>query len=222
MSATIKAVRREGTGKGAARKARREGLVPGIMYGALDKPIPLAVNEKEFALLLAKEGESGLIDIVFGEGKGKGAHEKAVIRHVDYDPVSDVPIHVDFMAVAMDRKLSISVPVELVGEPIGVTRDKGNMSQIAYEIEIECLPSDIPHSIKVDVSALGIGGSIHVGDLAEMEGIKFLTGREQTVVTVEAPKAEEEAPAVAPEEVAAAEPEVIGKRKEGEEEGEGE
>ncbi len=223
MSVSIKAVKREAIGKGGARKSRRAGLVPGIIYGAVEKPLAVAINEKDLLRLLEKEGETGLIDVLLEDGKGKKiSQEKAVIRQVDYDPADDNPIHVDFLAVAMDKKLTLSVPVELVGEPVGVTVNKGNMSQILYELQIECLPGAIPPSIKVDVSGLDLGHSIHVGDLEELEGIRVLTSREQTVVVVEAPKAEEEVVAeVAPEE-AMAEPEVIGRRKEEEEETEAE
>jgi large subunit ribosomal protein L25 len=215
MSNTIKATKRSAIGKGGARKARKAGFVPAIMYGALETPVPLSLPEKDLALLISSEGESGLIDVLIEDDKGKKVgSEKAVIRQIDYHPISDKPIHVDFMAVSMDKLLTISVPVELVGDPIGVTRNKGMMSQITYEITVECLPGNIPHNIQVDVSGLDIGQAVHVGDLAALEGIKFLTGKEMTIVTVEAPRAEEEVPGAAVVEEAVAEPEVIGKKKE--------
>lgn len=219
MSSTITAAVRTATGKGSARKARGAGLVPGIMYGAVAKPVPLAVGGKELRLLLATEGETGLIDLVLQDDKGKKvAQEKAVIRQVDYDETADVPIHIDFLAVAMDKLLTISVPLELEGVPIGVSRDKGILSQIAYEVEIECLPAAIPHAVKVDVSKLGIGQAVHVGDLPEIDGVRFLTGKEHTIASVEAPRAEEVPAAAAEAAAAEGEPEVITKRKEEESE----
>jgi large subunit ribosomal protein L25 len=186
------------------------------MYGAVDKPVPLSVAQKELRVLLSGEGEIGLIEVLLQDDTGKKvAQEKAIIRQVDYDEATDAPIHIDFLAVAMDKLLTISVPLELEGNPIGVTRDKGVLSQIAYEVEIECLPGAIPHSVKVDVSKLGIGQAVHVGDLPEIDGVRFLTGKDHTIASVEAPRAEE-VPAAAAE-GATAEPEVLSKRKEEEE-----
>src|SRR5512138_2124272 len=104
MSATITAATRSLSGKGGARKARAAGMVPGIMYGAVKEPVPLNLQAKELSLLLATEGETGLIDVVIRDDKGKDvARQKAVIRHIDYHPLREVPIHIDFLAVAMDR-----------------------------------------------------------------------------------------------------------------------
>jgi large subunit ribosomal protein L25 len=215
MATMIKALERATRGKGGARQTRFAGRVPAIMYGAVKQPMPISVAEKELTFLLSTEGESGLIDVqVANESGAPVLSQKAVIRAVDYDPLSDRPIHVDFMAVAMDRKLTISVPVQLVGDSVGVVRNKGLMAQIGHEIEVECLPGNIPHAITVDVSNLDIGQSIHVGDLPAMEGVEILTGAEQVIVIIEAPKAEETPAAEVEAAVTAAEPEVITKRKE--------
>jgi large subunit ribosomal protein L25 len=215
MSATITASTRSLSGKGGARKARLAGLVPGIMYGAVKQPVPLNLQARELSNLLAKEGESGLIELIVRDEQGKTVgQQKAVIRHIDYHPLREVPIHVDFLAVAMDRKLTISIPVQLSGDPVGVTRNKGMMSQIIYEVEIECLPANIPHAMIVDVTNMDIGHALHVSELPALEGVRVLTAAGQTIVTVEAPKEEVVAEAVVEEVAAAAEPEVITKRKE--------
>jgi large subunit ribosomal protein L25 len=210
---TLSATLRESNGKGGAREIRRRGMVPGIIYGSIKEPRPVAVPLKDLVTLLEREGESGLIDVVVSDGGGSEvARQKAVIRQVDYHPLHEVPIHVDFMAVAMDRKINLSVPLELVGTPVGVTINKGLLSQIIYDVEIECLPDAIPHTIPVDISRLNVGQSLHVEDLVQIPGVRILTGREQTIVTVDAPKGEEVL--VSGEERALAEPEVISRRKE--------
>jgi large subunit ribosomal protein L25 len=213
MSTVIKVKQRASNGKGGARQTRRAGMVPGIIYGAVEVPTPIAVVEKELLQVLATAGETALIDLVFEEGKSKAAPTKAIIRDIDFDPRRETPIHIDFLAVAMDKKLTLSVPIELEGNAVGVVVNKGLLSHILYEVEIECLPGNIPHSITINVSALDLGHSIHVKDVAPIEGVRILTSGEQVIVTVEAPRAED-ATGVAGEAAAAAEPEVITKKKE--------
>ncbi len=214
MSTVIKVKKRVSSGKGGARQTRKAGMVPGIIYGAVDEPTPVAVGEKELLHVLSGEGETGLIDLVFEDAKAKAAPTKAIIRDIDYDPRRETPIHVDFLAVAMDRKLTLSVPIELEGNAVGVVVNKGLLSHILYELEIECLPGNIPHSVKIDVSGLDLGHSVHVRDLPAMEGVRIVTGGEQVIVTVEAPRAEEVVAEVVEVAPTAAEPEVITKKKE--------
>jgi large subunit ribosomal protein L25 len=218
MTISLKARKRVETGKGAARKLRAAGKIPGIIYGAVEEPISLSLDTRELSNLIGHDGETGLIELLVEDEAGKKiAQEKAVIRQVDYDPERDSLVHIDFLSVAMDKKITVSVPVELLGEAVGVIQSKGILTQITHSLEVECLPGLLPSSFQVDISHLEIGDSIHVGDLPELEGVKIRTGGEHTLATVEAPRAEEvvevEEEEVPEEEV---EPELVG--KEGEEE----
>ena len=211
MTETIKAKKRTDTGKGVARKLRAAGMIPGVMYGAIDAPMPLTMLFKDIDPLVGQDGESGLIDVLVEDDDGKEiTREKAVIRHVDYHPEKDVPIHIDFLSVAMDKEISVSVPVELIGEAVGVITNRGIQTQITHEIEVECLPGLLPSSIQVDISELEIGDSIHVRDLAAIEGVKIKSSESLTVATIEAPRAEEV--------VEVEEEELLGEEVEGEEE----
>jgi large subunit ribosomal protein L25 len=220
-TATITATNRDQTGKGAARTFRREGRVPGILYGHGEESVALSVDARELERLVHSVSiENTIVDLAFEGGRQP---VKVLIREIQRHPTRDQYLHVDFFHVAMDEKISVAIPVIVVGVPIGV-KDKGGMlDHQLRELEVFCLPGEIPEKIEVDVSALDIGDSIHVQDLAVPEGVEVETDLERSVVAVLAPAVvpvEEEA-AVAPE-GEPTEPELIGKRKaeEGEEEGE--
>jgi large subunit ribosomal protein L25 len=214
---TIRATRRDGIGKGPARTTRREGRVPGVLYGHGEESVALSVDARELQRLVHSVSiENTIVDLAV---EGVRQPVKVLIREIQRHPTREEYLHVDFFHIAMDEKLSVEVPIVLVGTPIGVKDKGGIVDHQLRELEVYCLPGEIPEKIEVDVSALDIGDAIHVGDIVVPEGVEVEIDAERSVVTVLAPTvvAEEEAAAAAEE--APAEPEVIGKRKpeEGEE-----
>jgi large subunit ribosomal protein L25 len=202
------------TGKGAARKLRAAGQVPGVFYGRGGSAIPLVLNGKELEVALTgSQGGNVIVDLKV-QGAGE-ADRKAIIREVQRDPVAGSILHVDFQHISLTEKITVEVPVVLVGVPTGVKDGGGILEHLLREVEVECLPTDIPAHIDVDVSALGIGDSVHVSDL-KAERVTIQTEADRTVATVVPPTVLEEAK---PVEEAVAEPELIAKeKKEGEEE----
>ena len=180
----LKVEKREGTGKEAAHKLRAAGNIPGVLYGPEVEATPIAVNLKELSSLIRKEGRSNmLIDLNLGDN---GGDRKVVIRELQRDPVSGIFQHVDLYQVSMNRKLVMTVRVNMVGMPEGVKNSGGILQQTRREVEISCLPADIPNSITVDVSELGIGDSIHVSDL-EIANAEIITEPRLTLCTVVPP-----------------------------------
>ena len=206
---------REGLGKGAARALRRKGLVPGIVYGHNFGPIPVQVELEEIKRLLHYESiESMLIRM-----RLNGREETVMIKEIQRHPVTYDILHVDFHRVSLTEEVTTRVPVELVGESVGV-KEGGILEFPLRELEIRCLPTEIPEHITVDVSQMKIGDSIRVGDLELKEGVTVLDDPDTVIVLIAAPvvreeieEAEEEA-----EEAEEAEPELIGEEKEEEEE----
>jgi large subunit ribosomal protein L25 len=205
---------RDGVGKEKARKIRAIGLVPAIFYGPRSKTIPLVIDPKELAKVLQTEaGENVLIDLDIR--KGDGSDRKVVmVKDVQVDPLKRITLHTDFYEVTMDEVVTVEVPIHLIGKPEGIKMG-GILEQIRRVIQIQCLPSDIPKSIDVDVSSLKIGDSIHVQDM-KIEKAKILSETNFTIATVVPPAVEEKKV----EEVvveAVEEAEVKEKEKEGEE-----
>jgi len=180
-------MRRNGIGKGAARKLRREGLVPAVVYGG-DEVAPLAVDRRELMNILAGgRAETSILGLVIS---GEGKQRQVMIKEVQLDPVRREPLHVDLYEVSMDRVIRVSVPITLVGEAVGVRRDGGILHHLSRELEIECLPGRIPEEVTVDISSLEMGHVMHVGDLQLGEGIRVLTHPEEPVASVARPTVE--------------------------------
>jgi large subunit ribosomal protein L25 len=218
---SFNATAREGTGKGAARSIRREGLVPAVIYGHGRDPISLSLNARDLDKMLGHiQAESTVIDITVG-----GQTAKTLIREIQRHPIKRQILHVDFQALVAGEKVTVSIPITLTGIPEGVKLEGGVLDQTLRELEIEVDPSNIPDHVELDVSAMVIGDSLHVSDIKLPEGVEILDDPETSVAVVAAPRAViEETPAAegvegAPE--GAAEPEVIGKGP-SDEEGEGE
>lgn len=205
--------KRVGTGKGAAKRLRRTGRVPAILYGG-GTPVNIAVNPKDiFRLIHGHEGGTQLLQVTFADSPDK---RMAIIRDMQVDPVTENLVHVDLQEVAMDKPIQVTVPLRHVGEPVGVRDAKGILEMILREVQVSCLPAAIPESFTADVSELGIHDVFTVGQLVAPEGVRILTDASQAVATVAPPMAEEVAvPAVATGAVAAtpAEPEVLTERK---------
>jgi large subunit ribosomal protein L25 len=178
-------------GKEAARKLRSQGLIPAVVYGHREEAIPVTLNPQKLSKALrGGAGERSLIKLTI-EGLQDGPVTKTVIlKEKQIDPVKRTLMHVDLYTVAMDETIHVAIPVHVVGKAVGVELG-GVLEQVLREIEVECLPGDIPSSIDVDVSALDIGDSIHVADIT-LEKAKILVDPEQTLVTVVPPTVYEE------------------------------
>ncbi|MGH7571955.1 MAG: 50S ribosomal protein L25/general stress protein Ctc [Gemmatimonadota bacterium] len=216
-NASITAQRREETGKGAARTHRRAGRVPGILYGHGEESVSLSVDERELSRLIHSISvENTIVDLEIGDG----ASYKVLIRELQQHPFRNEMIHVDFFHVAMDEKIYVEIPIVLLGTPVGVKNKGGVVDHSLRELEVYCLPGNIPEKVEVDISNLDIGESIHVSELS-ISDVEIETDPERSVVTVLAPTViEEPEEEVAEEELL--EPEVIGRAREEGEEGEGE
>jgi large subunit ribosomal protein L25 len=218
---TVEGKIREGRGKGPARRTRLTGMVPAVLYGAKKESISLTVNAKQVARILRSESGHNTIFSVQVAG---GAEEKAMLKDWQVDPVTNALLHVDLFRIAMDVRMRVRVPVHTFGEPEGVKLQGGIFEMVTREVEVECLPGDIPEEFRMDVSALTIGKQLRAGDLpVDPKKVKLVTDAKQVLAHVVTLKAEEtatpEAAAVSAE-AAPAEPEVIKKGKKETEEGE--
>ncbi len=206
--------RRSDLGKGGARKARAQGRIPGIVYGHGDEPVPIVVEARAFQLALQHhKGGNAIVNLAVA-----GGELTALIRDVQYDPVSHHILHLDFQHISLTESIEVKVGVHLNGVPAGVKDGGGVLEVILREIEVRCLPTAIPAAIEYDVSGLAVGQSLHVRDLSAA-GVTILSDPDATVATVVAPTVEEAAPVEGAPAEGAAEPEVItkGKKEEGEE-----
>lgn len=205
---------REGTGKGHARRVRMSGNIPAIIYGPQTKPVSVQVSLREFQSAWKTAGGSSAIYNLELGGKSK----KVLIRELQRDPVTSEIVHVDFHAISMTKPIHLSVPIRLIGIPVGVKTDGGIMQTTMREFEIACLPADIPEHIDIDVESLHIGESIHVRDI-KIEKAKILDEEQRTIVVISAPtvmkSTEEEAAEAAEDEAAAEEAEVADGTAEG-------
>ncbi|HEX8800798.1 MAG TPA: 50S ribosomal protein L25 [Terriglobales bacterium] len=213
----IEAKSRKGGNKNDARRLRKDGLIPAVLYGAGLESLTIAVDPKQMKRILSSEaGHNTIFDLSAGGDSGK-----AMIVDWQADPIKGSLLHVDLKRIAMNVKLVVSVPVHLKGEAPGVKVQGGILEQMMREVEIECLPADIPSHIDGDVSQLVFGQTLRVSDLPHSDKIRFVTDENQAIAHVTAVKeVVEAAPAEGAEaEAAAAEPEVI---KKGKQEAEGE
>jgi large subunit ribosomal protein L25 len=212
MDATLQAEKRETRGKNEARRLRAKGRIPAVLYGAeKGKAVEIAVDPKELLRILHSEsGANTLIGLSLD-----GGDTRVLVKEYQLDPIKHKLLHADFYQVAMDRLLTVTVPVLLKGEPRGVKQQGGVLDFVHREIEVEVLPGDIPEHIDVDVSELLINQGIRVRDL-QLEGAKWkpVSEPDMLIVHLVAPRAEEPAAAeAAAPAAAAAEPEVIKKGK---------
>jgi large subunit ribosomal protein L25 len=224
MDATLDARKRDGRGKNEARRLRVAGQIPAVVYGArkegqAPEGVPVAVDPKEVLRILHSEsGANTLINL-----KLDGGESRVMVRDFQLDPITHQLLHADFYQLAMDKAIIVSVPVVVKGEPQGVKQQGGLLDFVTREIQVQCLPTDIPEKIEVDVSELMLHQSVRVKELAESPKWKMITDGETMLVHVVMPKAEESAAtteAAAEGAVAApaagaapAEPEVIKKGK---------
>jgi large subunit ribosomal protein L25 len=229
MDATLEAKKRDGRGKNEARRLRVSGRIPAVVYGARNdgqapEGVPVAVDPKEVLRILHSEsGANTLINLKL-EG---GVESRVMVRDYQLDPITHQLLHADFYQLAMDREIVVSVPIVVKGEAAGVKQQGGLLDFVTREIQVQCLPTDIPEHIDIDVSELMLHQSIRVKDIASNPKWKAVTDGETMLAHIVMPKAEEsaattaaEGAAAAPAAAAPAEPEVIKKgktEKEGEE-----
>jgi large subunit ribosomal protein L25 len=205
---TVEAKVREASDKNAARRLRTTGMIPAVLYGAKKAPRAIAVDPKQILKILRSASGHNTIFEVNVEGE----QDKAMVVDWQYEPLKGSLLHVDLKRIAMDQIMRLSVPVQVKGEAKGAKEEGGLLDLVLREIQIECLPADIPSHITVDVTNLGRGEAIRVADLPKSETVKYLTDPDATVVHITYVK--EEAVAAPVEGVAAtAEPEVIKKGK---------
>jgi large subunit ribosomal protein L25 len=221
MDATLEAKKRDGRGKNEARRLRVSGQVPAVVYGArkegqAPEGLPVAVDPKEVLRILHSEsGANTLINL-----KLDGGESRVMVRDYQLDPVTHQLLHADFYQLAMDKAITVPVPVVIKGEPVGVKQQGGLLDFVTREIQVQCLPTDIPEHIDIDVSELALHQAIRVKDIPGNAKWKAVTDGETMLVHVVMPKAEESAATTAaaegvaaPAAAAGAEPEVIKKGK---------
>src|SRR6267142_5056065 len=208
----VEAAVRESRGKNEARRQRVAGKVPATLYGGKDSAISLTVNTKQVSQILrSATGHNNLFQVAFD-----GKEQPAIVKAWQVDPVSGNLLHVDLLRIAMDVRMRVKVPVHTFGEPSGVKVEGGVFEVVTREVEIECLPADIPTEFTVDVSGLALNAQLRAADLPfDKSKWKLLTEAERVLAHVVTLKVEEEKPveAVAAETATPAEPEVIKKGK---------
>jgi large subunit ribosomal protein L25 len=216
MEATLDGLKRDSFGKNEARRLRVQGRIPAVLYGGQktgENAEPIAVDPKVLMRIL--HSDSGLNTLI--SLSVNGTSTRVLVKEYQVDPVTHKLLHVDFYRIAMDKLLTVTVPVIVKGEPKGVKQQGGVLDFVHRDVEVECLPADIPDKIEIDVSELLLNDSIRVRDIAPDPRFKLLTDGEVMLVHVMMPKVEEPEPAAA--DVAAAataapvEPEVIKKGK---------
>ncbi|MGE0461572.1 MAG: 50S ribosomal protein L25 [Vicinamibacterales bacterium] len=219
MEAVLEVVKRTSTGKNENNRTRAAGQIPAVVYGAQKAgdavaPVQVAVDPKPFMRIL--HSKSGLNTLITLKVPGE-ADARVLVKEVQLDPITHHPLHADFYRVNMDRKIQVTVPIVLHGEPRGVKVEGGILDFLHREIEVECLPAEIPNSIEVDVSGLGLNDAIHLRDVAQGVTWTPITDGDTMLVHVVALRAVEEAApgaeGVAAPAAAGTEPEVIKKGK---------
>jgi len=211
-SVELKAYPRTHVQRAEVKKLRTSGRVPATIYGRQAKPQNLEVNSIEITNLLHHSVSENLLVDLSIENDAR-AKRLALVQEIQHHPLSGKVLHVDFHEVAENEKVTVHVPVETVGEPEGVKTGGGTLEHVLHKLRVRCLPKDLPEQITVDVSALEIGKSLHIGDIKAPEGVEILGDKHISVVAVAAPRAEEEV-AVTAEAKAAGDVEMTKEKKE--------
>ena len=212
---SLKTERRSEVGKGVARRLRVAGQIPAVYYGRGEDPIALVVGLKELEdVIHTAEGSNVIVDLKVG---GDTPDRKALIREIQRDPVVGNILHLDLQHISLTEQIVVEVPIVLLGTPTGVKDGGGILEHLLREVEVECLPTDIPSKLEIDVSALNIGDSLHVSDL-KADRVTIKTDATRAIAAVVPPTILEEVKPA--EEAVVAEPELVKDKKDEEEEGE--
>ena len=183
---TLTARLRETSGTSAARQFRREGLIPAVVYGHGQPVSNIVVSARDFGVLLRHHGGGHVIELNV-EGQAAVSDLAVLLKEMQRNPVTREIVSLDFQWVSLKEEVRVRVPVSLIGEAPGVTQEGGALEQVLFEIEVACLPTVIPDAIRVDVSDLTLGHSLHVSDIVAPEGVRVLAEADQTVVTIGRP-----------------------------------
>jgi large subunit ribosomal protein L25 len=205
LETVVAAQPRASRGKNEARRTRKSGLIPAVVYGAFKDPVAVSVNPKDISKIIhSKTGHNSIFDIDI-EGVER---TPVIVADEQYHPIRSNLMHIDLRRIDLTRKLKVAVPIHVSGESKGVKQQGGVLDVVTRQIEIECIPDDIPNQFDVDVTELMIGGTIRVGELPVKEGVRILTSGDAVIAHVVGIKEE----ASATPEAAAAEPEVAAKK----------
>lgn len=206
---TLNAKVRDKIGKGASGRLRQQGRIPAVVYGRKESPLILEVVEGELEKVAGMtSGQNAVINLNLDKKEGEIL---ALVKDVQYHPVTDRLLHVDFYRISLYDKITVSVPVVVVGESVGV-KEGGILEHILWEVEVECLPTWVPEKIEVDITSLKIGDTVHIRDLKTEEKIEILTEGEETVLSLVPPTVIKEE-AVEEVEKKVAEPERVGEKE---------
>lgn len=221
---TIEVAPRGATGKNESRRLRAAGSIPGVVYGGGRDPVSVKVDRHTMLELMRKAGDENAVYLLKLSGTDKTRH--VMIRDMDVHPVTRQVRHIDFQRILLTEKVKISVAVELKGVPEGVKNEAGMLDFITREVEVECLPTDIPHHLEVDVAALHVGQHVEAKDLGLPEGVTLLESPERVIAAVSHAKLAVEAEEAEAEEedlieAETEQPELIGRHREETEEEEG-
>jgi large subunit ribosomal protein L25 len=211
---------RQEVGKDKVKDLRDNGFIPAIVYMQGKDSIPVKVSHSALIKLIHQHRIEGVLIGLKVKDDKKGAVRSCVIKEIQYEPVHGDILHVDFNEISLTKAIKVNVPVVAKGEPIGVKQEGGSLEHILWEIEVECLPTQIPQEFQVDVSLMKIGDDIHIKDLSVPVGVKILNDPTTIVLSVAAPMKEEEVVAPVEGEEVSQEPEVIKEKKEVPAEGE--
>lgn len=210
----LAADRRVECGTRAVRRVRARGQVPGVVYRAGQPTVVVSVSGLDLHHVLGtRAGENAVITLTV-RGEDGGGPRTVMVKDVQHHPTLDAILHVDFAEISLTERISVAVPIKLTGEPVGVKQQSGRLVQVLWEVEVECLPTEIPERLEANVEALRVGEALHVRQVPVSAGVTVIGDPERVVVEVQPPVVEE-----APPEAAAAEPEVLKQKKEVEIEG---
>src|ERR1043166_9309649 len=206
----LKARPRAIAGRNGVKQLRRQGLVPGVVYGAHTEPKAIQLQAQDLSALIHKaHSENVLVELKLEED---GAGRLALLQDVHHHPITRDILHVDFHELKADEKFTVNVPLQALGEPVGVRVGGGVLEYVMRELRVRCLPKDLPERITIEVTNLEIGQSLHVGDLRPPAGVELLEDKGSPVLAVVAPTVEEE-PVAAEGAATLVEPEVIKEKK---------
>ncbi|MFA5310816.1 MAG: 50S ribosomal protein L25 [Candidatus Omnitrophota bacterium] len=204
---------REEIGRGKTKGLRDQGFVPAVLYSEGKDALALKLSHRQLVQLVHQHRIEGVVINVHIKDDKKQKSRPCIIREIQHDPVHGDIVHVDFNQISLTKKIKVNVPVVTKGEPVGVKLEGGSLEHVLWEIEVECLPTNIPQDIEIDVSALKLGGSIHIKDISLPPGAEILNDPEAIILSVAAPM-KEEALAEPLEGEGSQEPEVIKEKKE--------
>ncbi|MFA4888351.1 MAG: 50S ribosomal protein L25 [Candidatus Omnitrophota bacterium] len=209
----LEAQKRQETGSGKVKDLRGAGFIPAVVYSGGKESLPLKLSHSEFFKLVHHYRVEGVVISLKIKDDTKAISRPCLIKEIQYEPVHGDIVHVDFNEISLTKAIKVNVPVTAKGEAVGVKQEGGSLEHILWEVEIECLPTNIPKEIEVDITNLKLGGSVHIKDIVFPAGVKVLNDPGAIVLSVTAPM-KEEVPAEAVEGAAPLEPEVIKEKKE--------